>query len=176
MLTKRIFTFALMVLFASSALMAQNFKYIGASKCKMCHMKPATGAQYNVWLKGPHAGAMKTLASEKSLEIAKKMGIADPTTDAACIKCHSTVGGVDAKLVASAKMAEGVSCESCHGPGSMYKGASVMKNRDLAMQKGMILATEEVCITCHNEESPTYKPFNYAEKVAMIAHPNPAKK
>jgi hypothetical protein len=176
MLTKRIFTFALMVLFASSALMAQDFKYIGASKCKMCHMKPATGEQYNIWLKGPHAGAMKTLASEKSLEIAKKMGIADPTTDAACIKCHSTVGGVDAALVASAKVAEAVSCESCHGPGSMYKGASVMKNREMAMQKGMILPTEEVCLTCHNEESPTFKSFNYAEMVAKIAHPNPAKK
>ncbi len=175
MLTKRIFTFALMVLFAGSALMAQNFKYIGASKCKMCHLKPAKGEQYNVWLKGPHAGAMKTLASAEALEIAKKMGIADPTTDAACIKCHSTVGGVDAKLVASAKMAEGVSCESCHGPGSMYKGASVMKNKTLAMQKGLIEPTEKVCLTCHNEESPTYKPFNYAEKAAMIAHPNPSK-
>jgi hypothetical protein len=176
MLTKRIFTFALMVLFVGSALMAQNFKYIGASKCKMCHLKPATGEQYNIWLKGPHAGAMKTLASAEALEIAKKMGIADPTTDAACIKCHSTVGGVDAKLVASAKMEEGVSCESCHGAGSMYKVASVMKNRDMAMQKGMILPTEEVCLACHNEESPTFTAFNYAEMAAKIAHPNPAKK
>ena len=176
MLTKRIFTFALMVLFAGSALMAQNFKYIGASKCKMCHMKPAKGDQYNVWLKGLHAGAMKTLANEESKKIAAEKGIADPTTDPACITCHSTVGGVDAKLVASAKMDEGVSCESCHGPGSMYKGASIMKNRELAMQKGLVIPTEEVCKTCHNEESPTYKPFNYAEKAALIAHPNPAKK
>ncbi|MEA3461786.1 MAG: cytochrome c family protein [Bacteroidota bacterium] len=176
MLTKRIFTIAMLVFFAGSALMAQNFKYIGASKCKMCHVKPATGEQYNIWLKGPHAGAMKTLASEESKKIATEMGIADPTTDAACIKCHSTVGSVDAKLVASAKMDEGVSCESCHGPGSMYKGASVMKNKELAMTKGLIEPTEAGCKTCHNEESPTYKPFNYAEKVKMIAHPNPAAK
>lgn len=176
MLTKRLFTFALMVLFAGSALMAQNFKYIGASKCKMCHIKPATGEQYNIWLKGPHAGAMKTLAGEEAKKIASEKGIADPTTDPACIKCHSTVGAVDAKLVATAKMDEGVSCESCHGPGSMYKGASVMKNRELALSKGMIMPTVEVCKTCHNEESPTYKPFNYDEMVAKIAHPNPAAK
>jgi len=175
MLTKRIFIFALMVLFAGTALMAQNFKYIGASKCKMCHIKPATGEQYNVWLKGPHANAMKTLASDEAKKIATEKGIADPTTDPACISCHSTVGSVDAKLVASAKMAEGVSCESCHGPGSMYKGASVMKNRELAMTKGMIIPTEETCTACHNEKSPTYKPFNYAEMNAKIAHPNPAK-
>ncbi|MCK4879627.1 MAG: cytochrome c family protein [Bacteroidales bacterium] len=176
MLTKRIFIFALLVFFAGGTLMAQNFKYIGASKCKMCHLKPAKGEQYNVWLKGPHAGAMKTLANEESKKIAAEMGIADPTTDPACIKCHSTVGSVDAKLIASAKMAEGVSCESCHGAGSMYKGASIMKNRDLAMQKGLVDPTEELCKTCHNEESPTYKPFNYAEKAALIAHPDPSKK
>lgn len=175
MLTKRIFTFALMVLFAGTALMAQNFKYIGASKCKMCHVKPATGEQYNVWLKGPHANAMKTLESEESKKIATEKGIADPTTDPACISCHSTVGNVDAKLVASAKMAEGVSCESCHGPGSMYKGASVMKNRELAMTKGLIIPDEALCLTCHNEKSPTFKGFNYAEMNAKIAHPNPAK-
>ena len=175
MLTKRIFTFALMVFFAGSALMAQNFKYIGASKCKMCHVKPATGEQYNVWLKGPHANAMKTLASEESKKIATEKGIADPTTDPACISCHSTVGSVDAKLVASAKMAEGVSCESCHGPGSMYKGASVMKNRELAMTKGLVIPDEALCKTCHNEKSPTFKGFNYAEMSAKIAHPNPAK-
>jgi hypothetical protein len=175
MLTKRIFTLALMVLFAGSALMAQSFKYIGAEKCKMCHVKPATGEQYNVWLKGPHAGAMKTLATDASKKIATEKGIADPTTDAACIKCHSTVGSIDASLNASAKMDEGVSCETCHGPGSMYKGASVMKNRELAMSKGMIIPDEALCKTCHNEQSPTYKGFNYTEALAKIAHPNPAK-
>jgi hypothetical protein len=175
MLTKRIFTFALMVLFAGSALMAQNFKYIGASKCKMCHMKPATGDQYNVWLKGPHANAMKTLAGDAAKKIATEKGIADPTTDAACIKCHATVASIDAKLNATATMDEGVGCESCHGPGSMYKGASIMKNQELALTKGMILPTEEVCKTCHNEKSPTYKPFNFSEMAAKIAHPNPAK-
>lgn len=176
MLTKRIFIIAILVFFAGSALMAQNFKYIGASKCKMCHLKPATGEQYNIWLKGPHAGAMKTLAGEEAKKIATEKGIADPTTDPACIKCHSTVGSVDKKLIATAKMDEGVSCESCHGPGSMYKGASVMKNRELSLSKGMIIPTEETCKGCHNEESPTYKPFNYAEMLAKIAHPNPANK
>ena len=77
MLTKRIFTFALLVFFAGSALMAQNFKYIGASKCKMCHIKPAAGEQYKIWLEGPHAGAMKTLASDEAKKIATEKGIAD---------------------------------------------------------------------------------------------------
>lgn len=175
MLLKKTFIITLLALFAGSVLMAQNFKYIGAAKCKMCHLKPAKGDQYNKWLEGPHANAMKSLSSEKSKEIAKAKGIADPTTDASCIKCHSTVGHIDAKLIAGINISEGVSCESCHGPGSMYKGASIMKNRELAMQKGLIIPTEEVCKTCHNKESPTYVPFVFADKAAKIAHPDPSK-
>jgi hypothetical protein len=173
MLLKRTFIIALLAIFSGGVLMAQNFKYIGAPKCKMCHMKPAKGNQHGKWLEGPHANAMKTLAGEEAKKIATAKGIADPTTDPACIKCHSTVGHIDAKLIASIKIDEGVSCESCHGPGSMYKGASVMKNRELSMQKGLILPTEEVCKSCHNEESPTYKPFDYAAATAKIAHPDP---
>lgn len=175
MLLKRTLFIALLAILSGGVLMAQNFKYIGAPKCKMCHVKPDKGEQYNKWMEGPHAGAMKTLSSEQSKEIAQAKGIADPTTDPGCIKCHSTVGHIDKSLVATIKIDEGVSCESCHGPGSRYKGASIMRNRELSMQNGLILPTEEVCKTCHNEESPTYKPFNYAEKAAMIAHDDPTK-
>ena len=173
MLFKKTFIIALLAIFAGSAMQAQTFKYIGAPKCKMCHMKPAKGEQYNKWLSSPHANAMKTLSTDKAKEIAAAKGIADPSTDAACIKCHSTVGHIDAKLAAGLKITEGVSCESCHGPGSMYKGASVMRSRELSMQKGLIIPTEEVCRSCHNEESPTFKGFDFATYFAKIAHPDP---
>jgi len=173
MILKRTLIIAVLVIFAGSAMQAQDFKYIGAPKCKMCHMKPQKGEQFQKWQAGPHANAMKSLATDEAKAIATKLGIADPTTDAACIKCHSTVGGVDKSLLAGIKMDEGVSCESCHGPGSAYKGASVMRSREMSMQKGLILPTEEVCVTCHNEESPTYKPFKFEEMAAKIAHPDP---
>ena len=173
MLLKRTFTFAFMILFACSALMAQNFKYISAAKCKMCHNKPDKGEQYKTWLAGPHANAMKSLSSDQAKEIATAKGIADPTTDPACIKCHATIGHVDAKLAGGLKITEGVSCESCHGPGSKYKSASVMKDREFAMENGLILPTEEVCKTCHNDESPTYKGFNFVEMSAKINHDDP---
>lgn len=173
MLLKRTLSIAFLVFFAGSALLAQNFKYIGASKCKMCHNKPNKGEQYKKWLAGPHANAMKSLSTDQAKEIATAKGIADPTTDASCLKCHATTGHIDAKLASGIKVSEGVSCESCHGPGSMYKGTSVMKNRELALTKGMIDPTEEVCKTCHNEESPTYVPFDFAVRVAEIAHPDP---
>ncbi|MEZ5069738.1 MAG: cytochrome c family protein [Bacteroidales bacterium] len=173
MFRKKTVLIAFLALLAGGALQAQNFKYIGADKCKMCHNKPNKGEQYNVWLKGPHANAMKTLASAESKAIAQKKGIADPTTDQACVKCHATTGHAAASEIATLTVSDGVSCESCHGPGSMYKGASIMRNQQMALTKGLILPTAEVCKKCHNEESPTYKPFNYDEKVAMIAHPDP---
>ena len=31
------------------------------------------------------------------------------------------------------------------------------------------------CRKCHNEESPTFKPFDYAERVKEVDHPRPKK-
>ena len=176
MFSKKLSLVLVLAIFAAGAMQAQTFKYIGAQKCKMCHIKAPKGEQYNVWLKGPHANAMKTLAGDEAKKIATEMGIADPTTDAACVKCHATTGHIEDGLAAGIRQSEGVSCESCHGPGSAYKSASVMKSREASLAKGLILPTEEVCKTCHNEESPTYKPFNFEEMVAKIAHPDPTLK
>lgn len=159
---KLIFLLGVMIL-ATGTLAAQNFKYIGADKCKMCHNKPEKGEQYNKWKAGPHANAMSSLSAEEA-------------KDPKCLKCHSTAAAVDAKMIATLTAAEGVSCESCHGPGSLYKSMSVMKSREQSIAKGLIIPDEALCKTCHNEESPTFKGFNYAEYSAKIAHPNPLAK
>jgi hypothetical protein len=173
MLLRKFIFILVLAFFAGSVAQSQDFKYIGAPKCKMCHMKPEKGDQYNQWLKSPHANAMKTLATEEAKKIATAKGIADATKDQACTKCHATVGHIEASLIAGITIDEGVSCESCHGPGSRYKTASIMKNRDLSVQNGLILPTEAVCKKCHNPESPTYKPFNFAEMAKLVSHPDP---
>ena len=175
MLSKNLILVLCLVFFAGSTLTAQDFEYIGATKCKMCHNKTATGQQYKIWLAGPHANAMKSLSSEEALAIAKEKGIADPTTDPSCIKCHSTVGSIDESLNIGVKITEGVSCETCHGPGSAYKTNTVMKDQAKALTKGLIVPDQKLCESCHNEESPTYKPFNYEEALKTIAHLVPPK-
>lgn len=175
MLRKNLVLALCLIFIAGSSLIAQDYDYIGATKCKMCHNKPATGGQYKIWSEGPHANAMKSLSTPEALAIAKEKGIADPTTDPACIKCHSTFGSIDENFNIGVKITEGVSCESCHGAGSGYKTNSVMKDHTKAVAKGLIAPDETLCVTCHNEESPTYKPFNYDEKVKLISHPVPAK-
>ncbi len=159
-----------------TALSAQGFKYIGANKCKMCHNKKDKGEQYNKWLAAPHSNAMKSLSSEKSLIYAKENGIANPAKEASCLACHSTAASISPGLNAGIKEKEGVSCESCHGPGSAYKSMSIMKSRDKSIEKGLFLPTKEVCVKCHNEKNPFYKPFDFEAAVAKISHPLPAAK
>ena len=149
-------------LFVAKPTSTADFDYIGAAKCKMCHNKPPKGEQYNKWKAGPHANAMKKLTG-------------DDAKDPKCLKCHSTAGAIDAKYNAGVKASEGVSCESCHGPGSAYKSMSVMKSREKSMAKGLIIPDEKLCKTCHNEESPDFKGFDYAEYSKKIAHPDPSK-
>ena len=174
MLSKNLVLALCLVFFAGSSLIAQDFEYIGAAKCKMCHNKTTVGQQYKIWSEGPHAKAMESLSSEESLAYAKENGIADPTKEASCIKCHSTVGGTDESLHIGLKITEGVSCETCHGPGSAYKSNTIMKDQAKSIEKGLIIPDQKLCEGCHNEENPFHKPFNYEESLKKIAHPIPA--
>ena len=163
-------------LFLVNTLSAQTYKYIGADKCKMCHNKPATGEQYNKWLNNPHSKALNTLSNQASLDYAKQNDIADPAKEAKCLKCHSTYEKAGASLRGGILPEEGVSCESCHGPGNNYKSPTIMKNQKLALASGLILPDKNVCLGCHNKENPFFKEFNYEASVAKFAHPNPAVK
>jgi hypothetical protein len=166
--------FLMIAVFAGTYLFAQEAEYIGAAKCKMCHNKPETGSQYDKWKAEGHSKAFETLKSPEALKIAQEKGIADPTKDQKCLKCHSTAAA-HADLNLSGVVEEGVSCESCHGPGSLYKSMAVMKSKEQSVAKGLIISDEKVCKTCHNAESPTFKGFDFAEASKKIAHPNPAK-
>lgn len=155
-----------------------SFKYTGSKTCKPCHFIKKAGAQYKIWLAGPHAKAYETLKSEKALQWGKERGIDEPIKSEKCVKCHVTAYSVDAKLKGPAlKLEEGVGCEACHGPGSEYKKLKIMReiyagNLD-GKKYGLIKPTEEVCVTCHNEESPAYKEFKYEEMIAKIEHSIP---
>ncbi|MHA1414517.1 MAG: multiheme c-type cytochrome [Promethearchaeota archaeon] len=138
----------------------------------MCHNSKKSGQQFKIWQSSAHAKAYRELTSEKANAVAQELGIDNPQTSEKCLKCHGTTGGKDLKLVK-----EGVGCENCHGPGSLYKSMKVMK--DIATGKtkpedfGMIKAGEEQCKECHNQNSPTYKEFDFKTFWAKIAHPRP---
>jgi hypothetical protein len=150
------------------------FGYTGATVCKPCHNLPKTGKQYDLWAASKHGQAYMTLANEQSQKIAKGMKIENAQKSDKCLKCHITGFGVPDTLLGSKySKEEGVTCEACHGPGDKYKPMNIMKDKELALKNGLIEPTEKVCLTCHNEESPTYKPFKYAEAVKAIDHSYP---
>lgn len=166
-----------LIMLAMSSLSESSgpFKYVGSDKC-MCHKTAKQGKQYTIWKNGPHAKAYETLANEESIEIGKEMDIDDPQKSDQCLSCHITAFGVaDSLKMETLTLEEGVGCEACHGPGSEYKKMLIMKDQEKAVAAGLQIIEEETCTNCHNEKSPTYKPFKYEEAVKVIAHPTPVK-
>ena len=148
------------LIFGVTAANAQTKEYIGAAKCKVCHNKPPKGEQYNKWAATPHAKAMSRLKG-------------DEAKDPKCLKCHSTAYNLKLSDTQTITVAEGVSCETCHGPGSAYKSPTVMKDRAKAIAAGMIIPDEALCKKCHNSESPHFKGFDYKTYLAKVQHPDP---
>jgi hypothetical protein len=141
-----------------------EFQYVGAKKCRTCHKKELIGNQYGHWEDSRHAKAFETLASDKALEYAQKKGIQGPPQKAdECVKCHVTAYGADPSEIGLKPLnpADGVQCESCHGPGSGYKKKKIMSDREEAVANGLVIPDEEVCLRCHNDESPAWDPAKY---------------
>jgi hypothetical protein len=118
------------------------------------------------------------LASEEAKTIGATLGIEDPQTSDACLKCHVTGHGVAAEFLGPKHdPTEGVGCESCHGAGGDYYKKKTMvglaSGEIEPASVGLVVPTAETCMTCHNEESPTFESFDFDEMVKKIAHPVP---
>lgn len=151
--------------------------FIGVGGCKMCHSKEATGDQFGKWSAGPHSKAWELLGTEAAQATATAAGIkGSPQEAPECLQCHVTAFGVDAALLGKKyKVEECVGCESCHGAGDGYKSMTVMKDQAAAVAAGLVLPTEATCTGCHNDKSPTFTGFDFAEYFSRIAHPNPSR-
>jgi hypothetical protein len=169
--------------------------YIGAEKCKNCHQAEASGNQFGAWQKMDHAKAFATLATDKAKEAGKQKGVDDPQKSDACLKCHVTAFGVAADLIKKGFDPKlGVQCESCHGPGEQHmkarfaaaakgggeEGFGDDKGKAAPVQKipeAEIIARpdQKTCLECHNDQSPTFKPFCFYERVDKVRHDDPRK-
>jgi hypothetical protein len=174
---------------------AKPNRYIGAEACKNCHQSVATGDQHGTWQKTGHAKAFINLGSDAAKKLAKDKGIDDPQKSDKCLKCHETAFGVPADQIKKGfEITAGVQCESCHGPGEQHAKARIAaagkagggegfgdeKGKAPAYQAipaGEVIVNPEqkTCLGCHNEESPTFKPFCYFERVDKIRHDDPRK-
>ncbi|MBI4687839.1 MAG: hypothetical protein HY756_08695 [Nitrospirae bacterium] len=171
--------FSLMLMTAFFAVItseADAATYIGAAKCKICHMK-----EFKAWQATTMANSFENLKpGVKAAE--KKKAKLDPnkdyTNDPKCLKCHTTGYGQPGgfKSLADTPDLINVQCEGCHGPGSEY--LNIMKtNKEFkradAKAAGLTIPSEDEkgCMSCHGMESPfnekvdaKYK-FNFKEKL-----------
>ena len=148
-----------------------KLKYGGLSTCKACHSSAKMGGEeYKAFAKSKHADAFKTLSTEKAKEYAKAAGVADPTKDGKCLKCHTAAYGKKDQQGKKYSDEEGVTCEACHGPGEKYKSMPVMKDHEKSIAAGLLVPNEKTCLTCHNDESPGFKSFDYKKAWAAIKH------
>ena len=145
-------------------------EYAGATKCKLCHIKI-----YKSWQQTKHGTAFDVLSPGNKDEEKKKAGLdpqKDYTADAKCLECHTTGNN---------EQFPGIQCEACHGAGKGYTSIRVMnkklwkedpkKQEQLALAAGLIIKPDEnLCKKCHNEKSPTFKPFNFAERYKEVSH------
>jgi hypothetical protein len=135
---------------------AQDAAYEGGrTGCRRCHLR-----EYRSWEKTPHADAFEKLPEESH-------------GDANCVKCHTTGAGLPGGFtnMADTPNLAGVGCESCHGPGSLYKDKEIMESRDTAVAAGLNIPDESTCLGCHNSESPTFPgSFNFEEMKAAGVH------
>ncbi len=166
---------------------AKKHQFVGVTRCRSCHEKDGIGNQHEKWLSSKHAKAFETLASPKAKEWGQKRGIADPQTSDECLKCHVTGHGAPKEQLGMKwSAAEGVTCEGCHGAGSDFRKKSIMTDQKEAVKRGLVLQSEKVCTTCHNDKSPAWDParytiagekkvgFDYEQAKKKIAHPVPA--
>jgi formate-dependent nitrite reductase cytochrome c552 subunit len=142
-------------------------EYAGAESCKKCHLK-----QYKSWKETKMAKAFDTLKPGEAKEAKEKWKLdpaKDYTQDEKCLTCHTTgygkPGGYPAigaawsdeqKKLAEAR--QGVQCETCHGPGSLY-GPYKKEHKEYKWAEvaalGQIKSDEAACAACHSKDSPT---------------------
>ena len=154
--------------------------YVGVRVCSECHSGPAAGHQFSLWRLTPHAKAFATLSMEESKEIARLSGIPEaPHTARVCLGCHATgANAEDWQRDETFLIEDGIQCETCHGPGSEYMDEAVMRDRELAMERGLKVPSAQTCMICHgpkgsHEAVLSSEPYNVDEALQTIAHPRP---
>lgn len=154
--------------------------YVGVEICSMCHKSEKAGKQFDIWKSTKHSQAYKALLTPKADSIALARGYKTPAVKTEeCMNCHTTGYKADPALIgAKYNIEDGIQCETCHGPGSNYKSFSIMKNKDLAVENGLMMHSnlESFCVKCHNDKSPTYVKQDFNVMWEKIKHPIPKSK
>jgi len=167
-----VFVLAAMMLSARPSLLIAQYKTLGPGSCGLgqsnCHTN-----ENNWWKDDAHHATVDAFYDDPAAyeKIAQLAGVGAGNMlkgNQRCASCHSTV--ISGKE--SREVEDGVSCESCHGPGSDYKDPHSEKpgGYEKALKLGMLElknldARAKTCVRCH---------YITDQKLVAAGHPNGA--
>lgn len=150
---------------ASAVAAIEAHRHLGVASCanSVCHgaSQPFRDSnvqqnEFAIWQEfDPHARAYQTLTNKASQDIARKLGIGDPTQAKVCLDCHADSIAAD-KRGERFQISDGVGCESCHGGAELWLNAHADKDVAHAdnIAKGMYptdrpVERAQLCLSCH---------------------------
>lgn len=141
-------------------------QWLGVASCAAaaCHGSVVAAGEwqsaYTTWMtRDPHARAYEILFDERSRRIMKNLGRDDASTDRQCLQCHAHVAERNDQHQDRFSLADGVGCESCHGPAQHWLSPHLRADwRTLpAAEKAKLgwrdtqslLGRARACVECH---------------------------
>jgi hypothetical protein len=166
--------------------------YVGVDTCRACH-----ASAYRAWLGSSHARSTVGIYSEMATMVAAKEGVerGDLARSGRCLSCHGVAHDTPAASRGpGARMAEGVTCEACHGPQGAHtdrvahpigralasvRTAALRAVRSIRLELGGTTAvqgySEDRCMGCHklgssHEKDGMAAPFSFESRWKQILH------
>jgi hypothetical protein len=153
-------------------------KFLGAQSCSAssCHGGAGDKSnQYTIWSTRDfhHARPYATLQTARSERLAEVLKIGNPTQSARCAVCHAPFQTVPAeRLGKEAKVAEGISCETCHGPAENWIRSHTRPDYTHAdrVAAGMrdlknLYVCANTCVACHQNLDPEIRAAGHPELI-----------
>lgn len=141
------------------AMKSSDYRYVGNSKCRLCHRKFFIGRKQD-----KHDHAMDTLIASGD----------DKNPE--CLACHTTGYGIPTGFVSMevTPRLSNVQCEGCHGPGNMHiKQIKAKKLGGFLAGKDRPERIKRMCTSCHTKEwSKSYHDLDEAYNKYKKAAPN----
>ena len=163
---KTLLLVALIGVSLETGLAADPPKYTGPGSCASpsCHGGVAPRSDNSVWqneystwvVKDKHAQAYTVLSNPVATRMAKILELpSSADTAPKCLACHA-LDVPPADRARTFDLADGVSCESCHGPASNWLGPHTTKGwtHQQSIDAGMyddrdLISRSQKCLTCH---------------------------
>lgn len=152
-----------MALYVQKTAAARMYTGPGGCAASSCHgsVQPKTTTrifqnEYTIWIsQDKHARAFGVLSNNVSERIGKILNIGPPAKAPKCLACHSLYVPAD-QQAQTFELADGVSCENCHGPASGWLGPHTTKDwpHEKSVQLGMydtrnLEKRSQKCLACH---------------------------